>query len=125
MTNVYGAGQLTFLKLVADGVDPMQANDAVNAYSDYFGNKFLEEGDPHASTPLVKKLQLAPRQTLAQIPSKLIAQPTATALRTVPRATDFLSRDATAIGSGSAAYAVNDLLGMHEMTQNVLNNTGH
>lgn len=118
MTHVYGAGQLTFLKLVADGMDPMQANDAVNAYSDFFGNKFLEDGDPHAQTPFATRLKLAPRQTLAAVP-QYFAAPTASVLRSTPAATSFLGRNANAIGAGSASYLVNDLFGMHQAQPDV------
>ena len=108
ITNVYGAGQLAFLKLVADRVDPLKANEAVNRFSDFFGNKYLKN-NPHASTSFLTRLELAPKQTLAQIPD-LMNKKLADTLRTYPAVADRFGQNAIGIAGGSAAYQVQDLI---------------
>ncbi|HEY9714959.1 MAG TPA: hypothetical protein V6C72_15935, partial [Chroococcales cyanobacterium] len=122
ITHVYGAGQLAFLKLVADGMDPMQANDSVNSFSDYFGNKYLDS-NPHAQTPFIKKLQLAPGKTLSELPRSIVT-PLANTLRSAsPESTTagWFGRNAQTIAGGSSAYLFQDLAGMHKVQQDVLN----
>ncbi|HEY9773398.1 MAG TPA: hypothetical protein V6C81_06265 [Planktothrix sp.] len=121
MTHVFGAGQPAFLKLVADGYDADKANDAINTFSDFFGDKVIAtEGTPQP-LPLLKKLQLAPKLAVTK-PQQYFGVPTAQVLRQVPRATGFLTSNATAIGAGSAAYTVNDLLGMHKLSDQLFGN---
>lgn len=121
VTNVYGAGQLAFLKLTADGMDPLQANDAINQYIDHFGEQYNQQGDPHVGTSFAKRLQLAPAHTLKTEVPQYFAKPVASALRATPQASTFLGRNAFAIGAGSGAYTINDLLGMHQVQQEMLN----
>ncbi|MGH9547834.1 MAG: hypothetical protein ACRD3W_00605, partial [Terriglobales bacterium] len=123
ITHVFGSGQLTFLKLVADGMDPMQANDSVNAFSDYFGNKYIGT-DPHAQTTIFKRLQLAPKQTMFQMP-KLVTQPIADAIRSpetsrLGRWTAPIRNNAVGAGAGALSYTVGDLLGLHRVQQDML-----
>ena len=71
MTHVFGAGYGTFLRLVDDGMERNEANDAVNKFSDFFRAKFAD-GDPHVdpirNTGFAKTLQLTPMKALAHIP---------------------------------------------------------
>src|SRR5579885_157029 len=121
ITHVFGAGQLAFLKLVAGGMEPIRANEAVNQFSDYFGNKFLAS-DPHAQTTFAKKLQIAPRQTISQLPT-IMSRGIANTLRAQPAGNNLLGRfkgNALAIASGSSSYLLQDLLGLHNLQQNML-----
>src|SRR5262249_36120513 len=121
ITHVYGSGQMTFLKLVADGMDPIKANDAVNKFSDFFGNKYLSN-DAHAQTPFIKRLQLAPGHSVSQMP-EIVKRGFANTLRARPADNNFLGtlRDnATGLAGGMASYSAQDLMGLHKVQQQIL-----
>jgi hypothetical protein len=120
ITNVYGAGQPAFFKLVADGMDPMKANDAVMGFSDYFGNKYVDY-NPHGTTTFFDRLQLAPRQTMAQVP-EMIGKRIGNGMRRYDDVANRFSNKAISIAGGGLAYQVQDLLGMHDLQQDLLNN---
>lgn len=116
ITNVYAAGQPSFLRLVADGMDPFKANEAVNLFSDFFGNKYLVN-NPHARTSFSTRLQLAPRQTIGQIPD-LLGKRLADNLRAYPSLENRFQQNAIAIAGGSAAYQA-------QLIMNQLRKDGH
>jgi hypothetical protein len=146
ITNVYGAGQPAFLKLVAGGMDPIEANDAVNRFSDFFGDQIVKDRAQAPAAPTaVHKLQFASMARGGGDPtvSNPLGNPFETKLTagisgvtadgtldagkaTVPGP---LSQGARWIGqaltgspaiSAYSAYQVQDLLGLHKVQQDVL-----
>ena len=125
MTHVYGAGQPAMLKLIAGGMDPMQAKVKVTEFSDFFGNKFLG-GDPHVDpvqTPLLKQLQLAPGATIARMP-EMAANQFGKAIAQQYQVRDWLGRNSLPVSGAGGSLVIQDLMGLQKKKEEILN-TGH
>jgi hypothetical protein len=121
ITNVYGAGQPALLKLIAGGMDPMEAAESVNKFSDYFGNKFLS-GDPHVDpikVPVGVQLQLAPAATLVRMP-KMISHGIGNTIAHQYEARNWIGDNAIPIAGASGSVMMQDLLNMSKKTQELL-----
>jgi hypothetical protein len=122
MTHVYGAGQPAMLKLIAGGMDPMEAQAKVTAFSDHFGNKFLA-GDPHVdpiNTPILKQLQLAPGATIARMP-EMAANGFGSVLAQQAQARDWLGRNVIPVGGAAGSLMFQDLMGLQKKKEEILN----
>ena len=119
MTHVYGAGQLTLLKLVKMGADPMAANETINDFSDFFGNKSLND-NPHVDTPFTMRLQLAPRHTLTTEIPQIVNRRVANTLRAHEPLVNFAGRHAATISGAGASMFLQDLMDLHQLQQKVL-----
>jgi hypothetical protein len=122
MTHVYGAGQPTMLKLIAGGMDPMQAQAKVNEFSDFFGNKYLA-GDPHVDpvkTPVLKQLQLAPAATIARFP-EMASHGIGKAIANQYQVRDWLGRNSVPVSAAGGSLAIQDLMGLHKKKEEILN----
>jgi hypothetical protein len=74
--NIFRAGQIAFFKLVAGGMDEMEANNAVNAFSDNFSDRLHAARAAEKATPSAVRLRLAPGQHApmdGQVPGGLAA----------------------------------------------------
>ncbi|HEY9677311.1 MAG TPA: hypothetical protein V6C76_04855 [Drouetiella sp.] len=123
MTHVYGAGQPTMLKLIANGMDPMEAQAKTTEFSDYFGNKYLS-GDPHVDpikTPVLKQLQLAPAQTLARIPEMATNQ-VGKAIAAQYQLRDWLGKNTYEVSGAGGSLMIQDLLDMQKKKDEILKN---
>ena len=145
MTHVYGAGQLTFLKLVSDGMDPIKANEAVNTFSDSFGDQIVKDRAKVTAAPaLGHRLQFAAMarglddssfhplggDRSAGITSPIGADagaPAATArsqslIARIGQGANWLAKASSepSVLSATAAYQVQDLIGLHKVQQDVL-----
>jgi len=122
MTHVYGAGQPTMLKLIAGGMDPMQAQAKVNEFSDFFGNKYLA-GDPHVDpikTPVLKQLQLAPAATIARFP-EMASHGIGKAIANQYQLRDWLGKNSIPISAAGGSLAIQDLMGLQKKKEEILN----
>lgn len=123
ITNVYGAGQPALLKLIASGMDPMEAAESVNKFSDHFGNKFIDAvGDPHidpVKTPLITQLQLNPVATVARIP-KLTAHAIGSAVSQQYEVRSWIGEHAIPIAGASGSLMMQDLLNMQKKKEDLL-----
>ncbi len=125
MTHVYGAGQPTMLKLIAGGMDPMQAQAKVNEFSDFFGNKYLA-GDPHVDpikTPVLKQLQLAPAATIARFP-EMASHGIGKAIANQYQVRDWLGKNSIPVTAAGGSLAIQDLIGLQKKKEEILNQ-GH
>jgi hypothetical protein len=121
ITNVYGAGQPTMLKLIADGMDPMKAAESVNKFSDFFGDKFIGT-DPHVDpikVPVTTRLELAPIATIASMPH-LFKQKVGQVVAQQNEARFWIGNHAIPIAGASSALMAGDLMSS-QMMQNLLN----
>jgi hypothetical protein len=151
ITHVYGAGQPAFLRLVTAGMDPVKANDAVNTFSDFFGDKIVRDRAAAAEAPatpaslasahpvkfaamargganstldnafgLDQKLDLTPVVGAdGSFDASAAASSTSSFGQRLGRAVTGPTAIA-AIGGATAAYKVQDLLGLHKVQQDVL-----
>jgi len=124
MTHVFGAGQPTFLRLVNDGMDPAEANTAVNKFSDYFRAKYAD-GDPHVdpvrSTSFTKALQLTPVKAMAQIPD-IVQRSIGDGIRNQHMLRDWTAKQAVPLGALGGSAMLQDLMGIKKTQDQVLNN---
>lgn len=121
ITHIYGAGQLTFLKLMAADptADPIAVNDKINQFSDYFGNQYVDN-NPHAQTTFVQSLQLNPTQTLKQVPLGIASQ-VGRGARVIPQFTDYAGRNSNSIANVGGSLLLQDLLGLRKTQEQMLN----
>jgi hypothetical protein len=145
MTNVYGAGQLTFLKLVSEGMDPVKANDAVNQFSDHFGDQIVQDraAAPAAPTPqALHKLnfaamshgipegafknplhaELTAGSPLSGLDLSANPNPMVSSSSRLSQAARWSFNTATSVDGTAAlgAYQINDLLGLHQVQHDLL-----
>lgn len=120
-THVYGAGHLTFLKLVADGMDADKANERARFFMDYFSGKYLN-GNPHAGTSFMKRLQVAPQYTLTKELPRTAGRITANTLRAHEPVVNYLGDRAPQIAGAGASMWLRDEIDLKKLQQQILGN---
>jgi hypothetical protein len=122
MDHVRATGQPTFLKLVADGMNPMKALQATTQYRDYFANKYAD-GDPHIDpihTPFSKALQIAPRAAISEIPSRIVSS-VGDGIRNQAMLRDWTAKQAVPLSAMGGSQMLQDLLGTKKKQDEMLN----